>query len=382
MYRGNTVGVVVPAYNEERFVGEVIDTVPSFVDRIYAVDDRSTDRTWDVIRSYATRANKHDRNEPETPLAPDGGEQADHRVIPIRHPVNRGRGAAVKTGYERALADEMDIIVVMDGDGQMDPEIMTSLIDPVADGTADYAVGDRLAGPTHWRGMPVWRLFGNLVLSGLTRIASGYWHIRDPQNGYTVLSAAALSDLDRDRLYDRYGFLNDLLVHLNVAEKRVATVPMNARYGDEESGIEYTTFVPGLSFLLLRDFLWRLRVRYGSTVVHPVIVLYVLGVVGVVAGTLRLGRRLVSRTKPERREVAGVAGGLTSLAGAMLLDRRENERLKVRLAGEPADSTDSSASRESREALETRESPNADGEAHPRRRDRLNRENRPGREDR
>jgi len=327
MYRGNAVGVVVPAYDEARFVGGVIDTLPGFVDRTYVVDDRSTDGTWDVIRRHAARANE--RVAAPVLAAADGGASLDRRVVPIRHPVNRGRGAAVKTGYERALEDGMDVIVVMDGDGQMDPDIMPAIIDPVVDGVADYAVGDRLAARDTRRGMPPWRLFGNLLLSGLTRIASGYWHIRDPQNGYTAVSADALAELEFDRLYDQYGFLNDLLVNLNVAEKRVATVPMHARYGDEESGIRYSTFVPGLSFLLLRDFLWRLRVRYLDGGVRPVAALYALGLVSVLAGAFRLATGVASKNRASRRSLAGVLGGLGSLGGAMLLDSHENERLRV-----------------------------------------------------
>ncbi|WP_058826457.1 glycosyltransferase family 2 protein [Haloferax sp. Q22] len=334
MYRGNAVGVVVPAYNEARFVGGVVDTLPAFVDRAYVVDDRSTDGTWEEIRRHAARANE--RAAEPVVAAADGGASLDGRVVPIRHPVNRGRGAAVKTGYERALADGMDIVVVMDGDGQMDPDIMPAIIDPVVDGDADYAVGDRLAARDTRRGMPPWRLFGNLLLSGLTRIASGYWHIRDPQNGYTAISAEALSELDFDRLYDQYGFLNDLLVNLNVAEKRVATVPMRARYGDEESGIRYSTFIPGLSFLLLRDFLWRLRVRYLDGGVHPVAVLYALGVVSVLAGVLRLVGGVASKDRPGRQSLTGVLVGLGSLGGAMVLDSRENKRLRV--AAEPSTS--------------------------------------------
>ncbi|WP_231727839.1 glycosyltransferase family 2 protein, partial [Haloferax profundi] len=224
--------------------------------------------------------------------------------------------------------------VVMDGDGQMDPDILTHIVDPVVYGTADYAVGDRLAGPSYWRGMPTWRLFGNGLLSGLTRIASGYWHIRDPQNGYTAISAETLEDLDFDRLYDQYGFLNDLLVNLNVAGKRVATVPMYARYGDEESGIRYSSFVPGLSFLLLKDFLWRLDVKYLSGATHPLVGMYVLGVVGIVAGIVRIGRRLLGGEHSSGSAFRMLAGVL-SLVGAMLLDDKANEHLQ-----QVVDSTD------------------------------------------
>ncbi|WP_416841501.1 glycosyltransferase family 2 protein [Haloferax sp. DFSO52] len=338
MYLGNAIGVVVPAYNEAGFVGTVIDTIPAFVDRTYVVDDHSTDGTWREISVHASRANNPsvqrtndqratDQDREPSQLTADGGEITGERVIAIRHPTNRGRGAAVKTGYKRALEDDMDVIVVMDGDGQMDPAILTSIIDPVVDGTADYAVGDRLGGPSYWRGMPPWRLFGNTLLSGLTRIASGYWHIRDPQNGYTAISASTLHELEFDRLYDQYGFLNDLLVNLNVAEKRVATVPMNARYGDEESGIRYSSFVPGLSFLLLKDFLWRLRVKYlyrGN--VAPVL-MYVLGVVSLLVGVARFSRAVVSRDRSSG-STTHVLGGAIALVGAMLLDKGMNEHLQ------------------------------------------------------
>lgn len=336
VYLGNTVGVVVPAYNEEHFVGTVIDTIPEFVDRTYVVDDHSTDDTWREITDHAMRVNA--RTAPTTKdretstLTADGGELVGERVVAIRHQTNRGRGAAVKTGYRRGLEEGMDILVVMDGDGQMDPDIITSIIDPVATEAADYAVGDRLGGPSYWRGMPPWRLFGNVVLSGLTRIASGYWHIRDPQNGYTAISADALESLDFDRLYDQYGFLNDLLVNLNVAEKRVATVPMHARYGDEESGIRYSSFVPGLSLLLLRGFIWRLLRTYVARGNYAPVVAYVLGVVSLLAGVFQFAREAITRTDTPGA-TTGVVGGVLSLTFAMFLDDSTNDHLQKSVDG-------------------------------------------------
>ena len=339
VYLGKTIGVVVPAYNEERFVGTVIETIPEFVDRTYVVDDHSTDNTWREITEHAARVNARTSPDaverPVSKLTADGGERAGKRVVTIRHPTNRGRGAAVKTGYERGLADDMDVLVVMDGDGQMDPDILTSIVDPVATGRADYAVGDRLGGPSYWRGMPPWRLFGNAVLSGLTRIASGYWHIRDPQNGYTAISAETLSELDFDRLYDQYGFLNDLLVNLNVAEKRVATVPMYARYGDEESGIRYSSFVPGLSLLLLRGFLWRLLRKYVTRGDYTPVVAYALGVVSLLVGVFQFVRGAVTRTDTPGATI-GIAGGVLSLAVAMFLDDSANDHLQKSLDGADA----------------------------------------------
>ena len=194
MYNGNTVGVVVPAYNEQGFVGEVIDTVPDFVDRVYVVDDRSTDDTWQEIRDHAEAANRA-ASTPEAPRASeiepklaDGGLATSERVIPIRHETNRGVGAAIKTGYRHAREDGMDVTGVMAGDGQMDPDLLAGLVDPIVENGADYAKGNRLLDSEFREDMPRFRLVGNWMLSFLTKISSGYWNTGDPQNGYTAIS--------------------------------------------------------------------------------------------------------------------------------------------------------------------------------------------------
>lgn len=280
MYRGSTVGVVVPAYNEAGHVGEVIDTMPPFVDRIYVVDDASTDGTWEEIRRHAERANRAAEDVPTTKK----GLELSPRVITIRHERNRGVGAAIKAGYRRALEDGVDATAVMAGDGQMNPDYLDRLVDPVVDGTVDYAKGNRLHSPENRRDMSRWRLFGNGVLTLLTRISSGYWSMTDPQNGFTVISHDALERIRFDRLYDRYGFANELLVELNASEFPIADVPHPAVYGDERSHIRYTSFVPTLSWILLWRFLWRLKTRYLIREFHPVVACYPAGVLGIAAG--------------------------------------------------------------------------------------------------
>jgi len=256
MYRNHTIGVVVPAYNEAAFVGDVLETLPEFVDRIYAVDDASTDGTWDVIERRAR----------ETQRAVVGHTESDdrtaRRVVPIRHETNRGVGGAIKTGYQHALDDEMDIVAVVAGDGQMNPDDLPRLLDPIVDGRGDYAKGDRLSDKDCRREMSRWRLFGNGLLTGLTRIASGYWDLSDPQNGYTAISREALSVVDIDSLFEDFGFCNDLLARLNAHDMAVIDIAMPAHYGDEQSHIEYRTFVPQLSLLLARTFIWRLRRKW------------------------------------------------------------------------------------------------------------------------
>ncbi len=319
MYEGKTVAVVVPAYNEESLVGRVIDTVPDFVDRVYAVDDCSTDDTWAEIRAHAGR---------EVPIS-DGGEinsPFDRRVVPIRHPDNRGVGAAIKTGYRHAREDDIDVTAVMAGDGQMEPEMLARIIQPVVDGRADYAKGNRLSTPGFREGMSAWRSFGNWLLTFLTKVASGYWEMVDPQNGYTAISGRALSELAIDDVYDDYGFANALLVRLNVHDMRVADVTVPAVYGDEQSTIRYSTFVPKLSALLLWGFLWRLRAKYLVREFHPLAFLYGIGAVGSGAGLLAL----VRNRREDSDGVTATLLGCLCLVLAMTFDKRENEELAVR----------------------------------------------------
>lgn len=270
MYEQTLVGVVVPAYNEEDFIGAVIDSVPEFVDRLYVVDDASTDGTWAEIKAHAEAAKQTEVvTETGSQLSrTDGGfsvstfpeeePQFDEAIVPVQHAQNRGRGGAVKTGYQLALTEDIDVIAVMDGDGQMDGEILDRMIDPIVNGEADYAKGNRLVSPDHWEEMSNWRLFGNTILTVLTKMASGYYGMRDPQNGYTAVSVDALQDISVGELYEDYGFLNDMLVRLGRHRKRVVDVPMQAIYNDAESGIQYRSFVPYLSWLLLTMYCWRL----------------------------------------------------------------------------------------------------------------------------
>src|SRR5260370_4991610 len=194
MFERKPVAVVVPAYREEALIAETLRGVPAFVDRIYVVDDASDDAT--VERAHGV---------------------GDARVEVIRHEHNRGVGAAIVTGYDRALADGIDVVCVMAGDNQMDPADLEALVRPVVHGEVDYAKANRLFTGEAWRVMPRTRYVGNAILSLLTKIASGYWHVADSQSGYTAISRTMLAQLDRDRIYRRYGFPHDMLLHLNVA---------------------------------------------------------------------------------------------------------------------------------------------------------------------
>lgn len=325
MYDGKTIGAVIPAYNEEGFIGEVIETLPPFVDRAYVVDDGSTDGTWAEIRRHARRVNEraHEAGEPRpaSPPRSDGGEPPAPRVVPIQHEENRGVGGALKTGYRRALADGLDVTTVIAGDGQTQPDIVERIVAPVAAGRAGYAKGNRLLGEDRAR-MPRFRRFGNGVLSLLTKIASGYWRVLDPQNGSTAISREALEAIDFEAMYEGYGYCNDLLVRCNVNDIRVADVQRRAVYADETSHIRYRTYVPRVSRLLLRGFCWRLYRKYLVDDTHPLVGLYALGAVAVGGGvaSVRRGRGTAA--------VMLVLGWLCWLF-AMAADRRENRSLDL-----------------------------------------------------
>jgi len=255
-YQGKKIAVVVPAHNEELLIGETLRGIPDFVARVYVVNDGSTDTTQKIVEYYA----RH-----------------DDTIIPISHEVNRGVGAAITTGYRKALEDGMDIVAVMAGDHQMDPKCLPALLDPIIAGKCDYTIGNRLIGQDYRQQMSRWRFFGNSILTLLTKIASGYWQMMDPQNGYTAISKRALERISLENVYPRYGYCNDLLVKLNVVGFRVINVPHTARYGLERSGIRYSTYIIRLSRLLLGDFLWRLKVKYVVLGFHPLVFFYLFG---------------------------------------------------------------------------------------------------------
>jgi glycosyltransferase involved in cell wall biosynthesis len=264
MLGGKRVAVVVPAYNEAVLLPQTLAGIPSFVDRVYVVDDASTDGTAEEARKAS---------------------EADSRIVAVTHEKNRGVGASIVSGYKRAIDDRVDVTCVMAADNQMDPAELQTLVEPVAAGEVDYAKANRLFTGQAWELIPHSRYFGNAVLSMLTKIASGYWHVADSQAGYTAIALPMLEQLDLDRLYPRYGFPNDMLVHLNVWNARVRDVPSRPIYNvGEKSGIRLRHVVPKISWLLTKAFFWRMKEKYVIRDFHPLVFFYALGTVLFLAG--------------------------------------------------------------------------------------------------
>lgn len=254
MYRDLRVAIVVPAHNEERLVGRVVATAPSLVDHIVVVDDASSDSTAEAA-----------------------GSTADSRAEVITLKENQGVGGAILTGHRRALELGADVAVVMAGDAQMDPNYLPALLDPIANGDAEFTKANRFFGPGSFRGMPRHRVFGNVALSFLTKAASGYWNLFDPQNGYTAIHRSALERLDFERIARRYEFENDLLIHLNVLRIPARDVPIPASYGDEISGMRLTSVGPRIVRQLWRGFWHRMWWKYVVQSFSPVALMFFSG---------------------------------------------------------------------------------------------------------
>jgi glycosyltransferase involved in cell wall biosynthesis len=275
MFEARRVIVVVPAYNEERLIDRTLETLPEWVDRVIVVDDGSTDGTAERLIA--------------------AGKRPGGRLRVIRHEHNQGVGGAIVTGYRAALEEAVgnDLVAVMAGDAQMDPADLPRLLQPLVKDQADYTKGNRLFSGEAWKIIPRHRYLGNAVLSLLTKIASGYWHVTDSQSGYTAVTAEALRVLKLGRLYPRYGFPNHLLVELNNYDFRVRDVPIRPVYNiGEVSGIRLWRVIPALSWLLLKCYFWRMKEKYIIRDFHPLVFFLTFGLL-LTGGGFLLGLYIV-----------------------------------------------------------------------------------------
>jgi len=315
MYKSKSIVVVVPAFNEETQIGRVIDTMPDFVDRIVVVDDASKDNTAGVVETLRA----------ENP-----------RIVLLRHEVNQGVGGAITTGYKWARDNDFEAAVVMAGDGQMDPADLPAILDPVVEDRADFTKGNRLFTGDAFRQIPKVRYFGNAVLSLLTKIASGYWHVADSQTGYTALSKSVLHTIDWDKMYKRYGQPNDLLVKLNVYNFRVKDIPIKPVYHiGEKSGIRIRKVVFSIGWLLVKLFFWRLKEKYIIRDFHPLVFFYALGFFLFLLSGLFFIRLIylwiVMGHAPELTALAWMftfTTGLNSIFFSMWFDMEQNKHLR------------------------------------------------------
>ena len=315
MFGNKTVSVVVPAHDEEKLIQRMLATVPEWVDHIIVVDDLSRDRTAEKVRQAM---------------------EQDARIELIQHEQNRGVGAAICTGYKSSLLKGCDVAVVMAGDAQMDPADLPAIVRPVAEEGVDYAKGNRLVHGQAWEVIPRYRYIGNAVLSMLTKIASGYWHVADSQCGYTAISKGALESLALDDVYPRYGVPNDILIKLNISNRSVRDVPIRPVYNiGEKSGIRLSRDIFTIASLLLKRFLGRLVQKYVIRDFHPLVLFYVFGLFTFPAGfffgiSLVVYRLFVGPVAMTSALFAAFLAlmGLQLLLFAMWFDMETNKHLK------------------------------------------------------
>lgn len=316
MYKEKTIAVVVPCHNEEILIAKVINTLPDFVDKVYVIDDLSDDNTRNIVSQLRV------------------GKEA--RIELICHKFNQGVGGSIATGYKAAAKDEMDVTVVMAGDAQMDPTDLPAILDPVVSGEVDYSKGNRLFTGDAWNMIPRVRYLGNSMLSLLTKVASGYWHVADSQSGYTAINLKALKTINWDEMYKRYGQPNDLLVRLNIYNFKVRDVPIKPIYGiGEKSGVKPIRLIPKLSLLLFRLFRFRMLQKYIIRDFHPLVFFYLMAFtllpLGFTFGAYLLSYRVLIGPIAETSALFSaflMITGLQFLFFGMWLDMENNKDLK------------------------------------------------------
>jgi glycosyltransferase involved in cell wall biosynthesis len=363
MLNGKTVAVVVPAYNEEKQISMVIDTMPFFVDRIIVVNDNSTDKTAEIVMDYIkreeqasvhivevmgeiieTRYNRADIvaqkiNEKEIEFFPPSvvvnKNPENDRIVLINMLQNTGVGSAIARGYKWCKDYGIDCTAVMAGDGQMDPAELESICKPVVENGVDYVKGNRLIHRSALLVIPKIRFLGNSVLSILTKIASGYWHVSDTQTGYTAISKKALNAIRLHKIYPRYGMPNDILVKLNIAFCTLKEVEIKPVYDvGEQSKMKIFKVIPKISWLLFKSFFKRLWLKYLFRDFHPLFLLYhfsfITGIISLPYGFKILERLLQGSQIAEGTLLAFFflfISSFQSLLFAMWMDIQDNERL-------------------------------------------------------
>lgn len=236
----NKIAVCIPCYRVKNHIIDVISSIGSEVWRIYVIDDKCPDGSGIFVETQCK----------------------DQRVVILRHETNQGVGGAVMMGYRAAIADGADIIVKLDGDGQMDPELIPSFVAPILAGEADYTKGNRFFDLENISAMPPMRIFGNAVLSLMTKLSSGYWDLFDPTNGYTAIHAEVARLLPFDKISRRYFFETDMLFRLNTLRAVVVDVPMDAKYGNEVSNLKISKIIGEFLIKHGRNFIKRIFYNY------------------------------------------------------------------------------------------------------------------------
>jgi len=314
MLKGKTIATLVSAYNEGHLITKTLSTMPDFVDKIIVVHDCSTDDTLDRIKEYMKQ---------------------DDRVVLIEHEVNKGLGTTIKTGFTKALELDIDVTAIMNGDAQMHPDDLDSVCMPVVDGIVDFCKGNRLLHETRVD-MPRYRFFGNSILTFMSKMASGYWHMIDSQCAYSAISKRALQVIPFMEMTNRYAYNTDLMNLLNIANFKLMDVPVIAVYGEERSKIKLGRYIVKTLYLQTKWFLRRMWRKYCVREFNPLVFFYLMAFVSLVLISLPMAIRFFYRLLflgDLAKSTATVFSisflmGFQSLFFGMWLDMDDNKKLK------------------------------------------------------
>ena len=315
MLNNNTIGVVIPAYNEGKLISKVMDTMPEFVDYMIIVNDGSKDETKKRIEDKAL---------------------CDSRIILLDHEVNKGLGQTLIDGYLKSREMGIDVVAVMAGDAQMDPDDLENVVMPIVKGETDYVKGSRLLVNGVKKKMPKYRFIGNNILTLLTKFATGYWHVIDPQCGYTAISHEAISEIPIEEMIKGYGYNAHILYMLNMSNYRVKDVKVKPVYGEEVSKIKLGKYIRKVSALLCRLFFSRIFKKYMLVDFNPAAMFYLLAFICCPFALIFLIRMLFIFTTtllmPNTTLILFVFTtimGVQSLFFAMWMDMENNRRLRA-----------------------------------------------------
>lgn len=363
MLNNKTIAVVIPAYNEEKQIKMVLDSIPDYVDRVIIVNDFSQDKTSEVILEYIENNKKStvEIQDIYDKIKPNRYNMADiylqeqlkkeaclfvasrvvnktpetDRIILINHFQNGGVGAAVASGYKWCKNYGIACVVKIDGDGQMDPSEIETICKSVVFDDIDYVKGNRLKHKSAYYIIPRTRFIGNSILSILTKVASGYWRVSDTQTAFTAISNKALNAIPIHKLYPKYGYPNDILVKLNIANCTLKEVEIKPIYNiGEKSKMKIHKIIPKVSWLLCKSFINRLYHKYFFKDFHPLFLLYhlafILGIIAIPYFIKIIISFLTGTTLNYEPILAFIflsVAGFQSLFFAMWMDIQDNERL-------------------------------------------------------
>jgi glycosyltransferase involved in cell wall biosynthesis len=314
MYRNKKISLVIPAYNEERLIRPTLESVPDVIDKIYVVDDASTDTMAEAVRDCMAR---------------------DDRIQLITHEKNMGVGQAVITGYVKSSEEGYDIAVVVGGDNQMILDEVSGFLDPLIEGKAHYTKGNRfLLMDATLEKMPKLRLIGNIIITALTKVSSGFYKLMDVVDGYTAITKEAIDIIDWRGAWKGYGYPMDFLIRLNAYGLKVRDVPRHPVYleGERQSQIKGLRYTFKVSPMLIRGFFWRLLHKYIYRDFHPLVFFYLIGMFllpfGLLFGLYLIYSQIIGVGVTGPRAILCallIITGLQFVLFAMLFDMQESE---------------------------------------------------------